>query len=390
MTNEWLQKLPQEKIIEWRRHFHQNPELSFEETHTAQFIYDTLQSFPGMKVQRPTPTSVVGILQGAAGAGKTIALRADIDALPVAEETGLPFKSSVDGVMHACGHDTHAAMLLGTAYVIAQMQEQLRGTVKFLFQHAEEKPPGGAAEIMRSGILDDVDYIFGLHIIPNLKTGSIGIVSGTATTSADGFFLKIQGRGSHASMPQLAVDPVMIGSQIVTALYEIVSRNVTPGEKAVLSIGEFSSGDMPNVIPDTAKISASIRTVTPATRKLMENRVRTIIDSICTMHGATYDLDYILGYGPVINDSRLCDIARAAAVKAVGEENVFESPQLPASEDFSAYTEKIKGCYFILGGGTEADGCSYANHNPKFVIVEDAMFNGTKTEIQIILDLLSQ
>ena len=388
MTTEFPYTIPSEKIIAWRRHFHENPELSFEETGTAQFIYDTLQSFPGLEVTRPTKTSVVGILKGGAGSGKTIALRADIDALPVGEETELPYKSTVPGVMHACGHDTHAAMLLGAASVLSSLQKDLRGTVKFLFQHAEEKPPGGAVEIMQSGILDDVDHIFGMHIIPNLPAGHLGILRGTATTSADGFFLTIKGRGSHASMPQLSIDPIMIGSQIVTALYEIVSRNVTPGEKTVLSIGEFVSGQMPNVIPDTAKLSASIRTVTAATRSLMEERVKTLITGICKMHGADFDLNYMLGYGAVHNDDTLCDIAKAAAIRALGADNVFEAPQLPASEDFAAYTDKLSGCYMILGGGTAAEGCGFANHNPKFNIIESAMFNGTKTEVQIVLDLL--
>ena len=388
MTNIWNGVIPEKAILDWRRHFHANPELSFEETGTSQFIYDTLKSFPALEVLRPTKTSVVAILKGGAGNGKTIALRADIDALPVTEETDLPCKSTVPGVMHACGHDTHAAMLLGAASVLSGLQKDLRGTVKFIFQHAEEKPPGGAAELMASGVLDDVEKIYGLHIFPGFKTGSIGIIRGIATSAADGFFLKIQGRGSHASMPQLAIDPIMIGSQIVTALYQIVSRNVAPGENAVLSMGEFTSGEMPNVIPDTAKLSASIRTETPANRKLMETRVKALIDGICTMHGATYKLDYILGYDAVYNSEEPCDDVKQAALTALGEAYYFETAKLSGSEDFAAYTAKIPGCWVILGGGTADDGCNYANHNPRFTIIEEALFNGTKTEVQLVLDQL--
>lgn len=390
MTTNWLEQFPQEKIIEWRRHIHQYPELSFEESSTSQYIAELLAGFSNIEVIRPTKTSVVGILQGAAGPGPTIALRADIDALPITEETDLPFKSSVDGVMHACGHDTHAAMLLGAAYILSQMQAQLRGTVKFLFQHAEEKPPGGAVDVLKSGVLDDVAKIYGFHIFPGYKAGSVGIIRGIATSAADGFFLTIKGRGSHASMPQLSIDPIMVGTQIVNALYQIVSRNVTPGENAVLSIGQFNSGNMPNVIPDTAFLSASIRTETDANRKLLESRVRTIIDSICQMHNAQYDLDYILGYEAVYNDNELCDDVQRATSKILGPENYFETAKLSGSEDFAAYTKKIPGCWIILGGGTEADGCNYANHHPKFQIVESALFNGTKVEVQLVLDQLGK
>ena len=205
----WIDQIPTEKIVEWRRFLHQNPELSFKEFKTSQFIYDTLSTFPNLELTRPTETSVVATLVGGAGEGKTIALRGDIDALPVTEEADVEFKSREEGVMHACGHDTHTAMLLGAASILSNMKDELAGTVKFIFQHAEEQPPGGAQEIVDAGVLEGVNEIYGLHIMPNLEVGSLGITSGFATTAADVFFLKIQGRGSHGAMPEHSIDPIV-------------------------------------------------------------------------------------------------------------------------------------------------------------------------------------
>lgn len=386
----WFEKIPTEKIIEWRRHLHQNPELSFKEYKTSQFIYDTLSSFPNLEITRPTETSVVAKLVGGAGDGKTIALRADIDALPITEEADIDFRSNHDGVMHACGHDTHTAMLLGAAYVLAEMKDDLSGTVKFIFQHAEEQVPGGAQQLVEAGVLEGVDEIYGIHIMPNLTVGSIGVVSGVATTAADGFFLKIQGKGSHASTPELSVDPIVVGAEIVMALQTIVSRNVKPSDMAVLSIGEFHSGQAPNIIADTARLSCSIRTTSEEVRNLMENRVKSVIEHITSAHGATYELDYVRGYSSLYNDPDLAQKAKASAEKVLGKELVYDAPMLMASEDFSAYTNVIPGCFLFLGGGEEEQGCGYMNHHPKFKILDESLSYGIKVEVQVILDLLSK
>lgn len=386
----WLNQIPKESIVEWRRHLHENPELSFKEFKTSQFIVDTLSKFQNLDITRPTETSVVAILVGGAGEGKTIALRGDIDALPVTEESDVEFKSKVDGVMHACGHDTHTAMLLGAASVLSKMKEELTGTVKFIFQHAEEQTPGGAKELVDAGVLEGVDEIYGIHILPNLEVGSLGVTSGWATTAADGFFLKVQGRGSHGAMPENAIDPIIVGAEIVSALQSVVSRNVKPSEMAVLSIGEFHSGQAPNIIPDTAKLSCSIRTTNDEVRELMEKRVKEVIQGVTAAHGATYELDYIRGYSALYNTPELAAKAKVAAIKAIGEELVYDAPMLMASEDFSAYTKVTKGCFLWLGGGKAEEGCGYMNHHPKFKIIEEAMFNGTKVEVQIILDLLKK
>ena len=370
-----------EKVIEWRRHIHQNPELSFKETKTSDYVAGILKSFGNIEVTHPAKTSVLGILKGAKP-GKTVAFRADMDALAVSEETGLSYASTVAGVSHACGHDTHSAMLLGTAAVLSRMQKDLAGTVYFIFQHAEEQDPGGALDIINSGALKTVDIIFGMHVLPNFPAGHIGILpKGAASTSADGFYLTIQGKGSHGSMPHLGVDPVVTGAEIVTSLQTIVSRNIPPGELAVVTIGKFQSGNAYNVIPDKAELAATVRTVTEASRKLVEKRIREIVDNTVKSNDATYKLDYFQSYPAILNDSTLVDFVRTSAEKAVGVAQVFEAPAMTASEDFAYYHNLTPICFINLGVGP-----GVANHNPKFNPDESALVNGVKTEVQIILD----
>ena len=386
---EWFNKIPVQEMIEWRRHIHENPELSFEEFKTSAFVEEKLRSFGNIEIEKPVGTSVLGIIKGAKE-GKTILLRADMDALPMQEEGDLPFRSKVEKVAHTCGHDTHTAMLLATAKVLSEMRDELHGTVKLIFQHAEEKEPGGATQIIETGVLNDVDAVVGLHIIPNLEAGSIHIhKEGAATTAADGFFLNIQGKGSHGSMPQNGVDPIIVGTQIINQLQTVVSRYVTPGELAVISVGEFKSGDAPNIIPDKAYMSASIRTVNEETRNKIEQRVKDIIDNVCKTYGATYDLDYIKSYMAVINDADLSSLVMESAKEVLGEELVHVAPMTSASEDFSYYQTIAPECFVILGGGTAEEGCGFANHHPKFMIKEEAMEAGVKTEVQAVLNFLN-
>lgn len=371
------------QVIEWRRHIHQNPELSFKETNTAEYVEQILKKLGNIEVSRPMATSVIGILKGGKP-GKTVAFRADMDALPVQEETGLPFASSVKGVSHACGHDAHTAMLLGTATTLSKMQKQIPGTVYFIFQHAEESYPGGAQEIIKSGALKGIDAFFGVHVVPNLPAGTIGILpSGAASTNSDGFNLTIQGKGSHGSMPNLGVDPIVVGAEIVTNLQTIISRNVAPGEMAVITIGRFQSGKANNVIPETADLGATVRTTTDETRKLVAERIKTMVNDICHAYGAKANLDYIFSYPAIQNSKELCELARKAAIQAIGKDNVVDVPRMTASEDFSYYKEVAPTCFIVLGVG---DGP--ANHSPKFNLDEKALSNGVKAEVQIVMDYL--
>lgn len=374
-----------DKIIEWRRHIHQNPELSFQEVNTSGYVADLLKSFGSIEVQRPTPTSVIGILRGAR-AGRRVAFRADLDALPVQEETGLPFASRVEGVSHACGHDAHTAMLLGTAAVLSGRQQDIAGTVYFIFQHAEEQDPGGAREIVDSGALKGIEAVFGLHVFPNYPSGHIGMFpKGPASTAVDNFSLIILGKGTHGAMPQLGLDPIVTGAQIVMTLQTIVSRNVIPGEMAVVTVGKFQSGSAPNVIPGTCLLEGTVRTIHDDTRKLVEDRVRAIIDNIARANGLAYRLDFVNSHPPVFNDPALAEMARASAVRALGVERVFRVPRMSGSEDFAWYREIAPECMIMLGVGP-----GEASHSPGYDLDESALENGVKVEVQIILDFLNQ
>ena len=385
---EWFNKIPVEDMVSWRRHIHENPELSFKEYKTAAFVEEKLRSFGNIEIKRPTETSVLGILRGAKE-GKTILLRADMDALPMQEESGLPFESTVKGVAHTCGHDTHTAMLLATAKVLSELKDSLHGTVKFIFQHAEELNPGGAQGIVDSGMIDDIDAAVALHIMTNLEKGKIYVKpEGAATTAADGFFLNIQGKGSHGSMPQNGIDPIIVGTQIINQLQTVVSRYTTPGELAVVTVGEFKSGDAPNIIPDKAYMSASIRTISDETRKKVELRVKEIIDNTCKTYGATYDLDYIFSYPAIINDKDFSKVVFDSAKEALGDSQVFETTISSASEDFAYYRNIAPVCFAFLGGGSVEQGCEFANHHPKFRIIDESMINGVKAEVQTVLNFL--
>ncbi|MBO0440656.1 M20 metallopeptidase family protein [Candidatus Enterococcus ikei] len=388
MTNIQVQ-MPQADMIKWRRHLHRHPELSFHEVETAKYIKSILAEFPNLEVSSLTENSVIAILKGNKP-GKTIALRADIDALPIVEESDVDFPSENHGVMHACGHDTHTAMLLGAVKVLTEMQDKIAGTVKFIFQPAEEEPPGGAKLLVEAGVMDDVDMVFGLHIMPNIPVGMVGTRKGPASAASDVFTLKIQGKGSHGSTPDLSVDPIMIGVEIINNLNNIVSRNISPFDNAVISIGEFNGGKTANVIPDTVQIQGTVRTNNKEVRAFIQQRIEAIIDGICKMYDATYDLNYLLGYSEVNNDSEATDIVRATAQKVVGKERMFEAPKMMGGEDFSAYTDVKPGSFFILGGGTAAEGCGYMNHHPKFKIMEECFPVGSGMHAQLILDILGQ
>lgn len=384
-TSEWQQSIPEQKVIEWRRYLHENPELSFEEHETSKYIANLLESFDHIEVRRPTETSVLGILKGNKP-GKTVAFRADIDAIPVPEAPDLhDFTSKVEGISHTCGHDAHTAILLGTAYTLSKMQEEIEGTVVFLFQHAEEVPPGGALDIIASGAIDQVDAFFGMHIIPDIPSGYVGILPAIGSTTSDLFELTIFGKGTHGSMPHMGIDPIVIGSEIVTSIQSHLTRQTPPDQTTVVSVGKFQAGDVANVIPEKAELAATIRTSSQETRELVEKSIRTTIDNIVKSYNGTYELDYQEGYPAIENDEYLTDIVRQSAREAIGDERVFDAPAMMASEDFANYRQIAPISYFILGIG---DGP--ANHNPAFNPDESSFSNGVKVQVQTILNYLSE
>ena len=378
-----------EKIIGWYRHMHANPELSFQEVKTSQFIFDTLSSFGNIEVSRPTKTSVLGILKGS-GSGITIALRADIDALAINEESDVAFKSQNPGVMHACGHDGHAAMLLGAAQTLSSLTDHFSGTIKFIFQHAEENPPGGAAELVDLGVVADVDYIFGFHVAPNFPVGLVGTRVGPMMASTDVFKITIEGKGAHASMPHHSVDPISIGAQVVSNLNHIVSRNVGAFDSAVLSLGRFSAGATANVIPNEAILEGTVRTLNQEVRIDIKERVHHMVEHIATAHGASCNIEWQDGYIALENDAEAVEIIRNSALKIVGEKAVVEAPILMGGEDFSAYLKGTKGAFTLLGSGTAEEGCGYITHHPKFKINEKVLPLGTIIYLQLVMDLVGK
>lgn len=384
---EWFKYLDENQIIEWRHWLHQHPELSFQEYETSAYIEQVLKSMANIEISKPTKTSVLGVIKGNKP-GPVIALRADIDALPIEEEAEVAFRSQNSGVMHACGHDTHAAMLLGAAKVLTQITDQLSGTVKLIFQHAEETTPGGAKEILATGCLDDVDVFYGSHIITPIPSGHIYMLDGPLMAAQNSFHLMIQGCGSHGSMPEKSIDPITIGANIITNINQIVSRNIGPFENVVISFGRFSSGDVFNVIPDKAWIDGTVRTNTPEARIFVEKRIREIIDCTCKAYGADYELNYVHGYPALTNDRDCTGIARRAAAATFEEGLYHEGQRAMGSEDFSYYTEKAPSTFVIIGGGDESDGCPYVNHHPKFKVREDTFINGTKMYVAFTLEAM--
>lgn len=383
--------LPLDDVIAWRRQLHAHPELSFREFETSDFLLRTLKQL-GVEASKPTKTSVLGVIRGTAEIAdrtRTIALRADIDALPITEETGLPFASTVPGVMHACGHDAHTAMLLGTAAVLSKHRDQFGGTVKLIFQHAEEQNPGGARDLVAAGVLQGVQRIYGFHVM-NGPLGTVHVSRGAATSSAGGFFLTVQGQGAHGSMPHKGVDPVICAAQIVVALNHIVGRNVDPTEMVVVNPGMIQSGEAPNVIPDTAKLGCSIRTTSSEAARTAYARAEQVVKGICLAYGCSYTLDWVRPYDVVVNDDACVDVVLAAAADAVGEDNVEVVPACGASEDFSAYTAVVPGAFVLINGGDAAQGLRYSNHHPKFDVVEHPTLGiGITTQLQIVRHELS-
>jgi amidohydrolase len=317
--------------VAWRRHLHANPELSFQEHETSQFVHDTLASFGGLELERPTDTSVVARLHGDKP-GRSLALRADLDALPITEESGVEFASRTDGVMHACGHDGHTAALLAVARTLVDRRAELAGEVRFIFQHAEERPPGGAAELVAAGVLDGVDAVIGAHLMSTLEVGRIGVRDGPCTAASDLFSAKIVGRGGHGGFPHEAVDPIAIAAQAITNLQHVVSRNTPPLDSVVVSVTRISAGTTDNIIPEGVEFGGTVRTYRDELREQTRAAIERILGGVTAAHAATYELGYTLGYDPVVNDPDVAAVVREAA----GDDRVVDFDPLMAGDDFSA------------------------------------------------------
>lgn len=366
-----------ETVVAWRRKLHQEPELSFHETRTAGFVAETLAGFGGLDISRPTATSVVARLIGKSG-GPVLAMRADIDALPIQEANEHGFVSTSPGVMHACGHDGHTAMLLGAARVLASRRGELRGEVRFIFQHAEELPPGGAADLVAAGVMDNVDLVIGAHLWLPLPFGQVGVKSGALMASPDTFRIVIEGAGGHAAMPQLTVDSIAIAAQVVTNLQHVVSRAVDPLASAVVSVTRISGGTAANVIPGTVELEGTVRTFDPALRERIPQLMERIIAGVTSAHGARYRWTYERGYHPVLNDEQATDLLRRSVVRALGASALTEAVPTMGGEDFSAYQQRAPGAFFFVGARNEERGIVHPHHHERFDLDERALDYGTR------------
>ena len=380
-------------VVADRRHLHANPELAFEEHETAKFVTERLQALGVEDIRTGVGrTGVTGLIRGRKGDGKVVMLRADMDALPIDEENDVDYRSGVSGKMHACGHDAHTAMLLGATRLLMDLRDQFAGTVKVLFQPAEEVPPGGAIEMINAGALEDphVDAVFGLHVAAELPAGQIGVKAGAASAASDRFRITVKGKGGHAARPNIAIDPVVVGAHIVTALQTLVSRETDPTEAAVLTVGSIVSGEAFNVIPDTADIKGTVRTLNPEVRELMAKRVPEVAEGIGRAMKADVNVHYFKGYPGMVNDEEMTEIVRQAATDVVGAEHVVETPVGMGGEDFAHFLLARPGCFFRVGTRNDERNIVYGHHHPRFDVEEDGMGPGIATTVQTALNYLGK
>ena len=368
-----------EEVIGYRRHIHANPELSFEEHNTCKYVSGLLTSFGIKHEVGIAGTGVVALIEGKNPASKVIALRADMDALPIEEKNNVPYKSTNIGVMHACGHDVHTSSLLGTAKILSQVTDQFEGTIKLIFQPGEEKFPGGASLMIKEGVLQNPApvNILGQHVMALIPAGKVGFREGMYMASADEIYITVKGKGGHAAMPDKNVDPILIASHIIVALQQVISRNCDPRIPAVLSFGKIVGMGATNVIPDEVKIEGTFRTLNEEWRAEAKKRIKKMAEGIAGSMGATCDIDIKDGYPFLRNEPALAKRMKAAAVDFLGEENVLDIDLWMAAEDFAYYSQEIDACFYRLGIRNEEKGIVSGVHTPTFDIDETALQTGT-------------
>lgn len=376
-----------QQMIEDRRYLHQNPEMSFEEYGTTEYLLRKLAKAGIEDLKRPSKTGVVATIHGAYP-GKTVAIRADIDALPIEENNDLEFCSVNKGVMHACGHDGHAAMLLTAARIFKEHEKEMHGNVVCIFQHAEEVPPGGAAELYEAGVMKGVDELYGLHLSSNFPTGTYGIRAGALTSATDRFDIKIIGKGGHSSMPEQSIDPIVIGAQVILALQTILSRRIAAFEPAVMSVCQVNAGDAYNIIPGEMTLTGSVRTFSEEMRSRMEEMIGTTADGIARSAGATCEYTYERGYSSVVNDEKLTADVEELLKGLWGEEAILHINPIMPGEDFSALQKDCPACFVEIGTADEAKKTTFPHHNPNYRMDEEGLRYGLSYLIATIFDRL--
>jgi amidohydrolase len=365
------------ETIDIRRHLHAHPELSYKEFETSAFVQEKLRGL-GIPFEIKATTGVVGIIKGQNPGKRVIALRADMDALPIKEENSVSYKSQNEGVMHACGHDAHTSILLGASKILQELKSEWEGTVKLIFQPGEERNPGGASLLIKEGVLHDPQpqAIFGLHVHPGLEIGKFSFRGGPSMASADEIFITVKGKGGHAANPHLTIDTILVASHIVIALQQVISRNKNPFIPSVLTISSFQGGYTTNVIPSEVKLMGTFRTIDETWRFQAHKLIHRICKGIAQGMGAEIDVLVDVGYPVVNNDETLYPIARRKAEEFAGTENVQETELRMGAEDFGYYTQEIPGCFYRLGVMNVAKGITSGVHTPTFNIDESAIEKG--------------
>ena len=364
-----------EEIIANRRHLHANPELSFKEFKTSAFVWEKLKSFGISKLEKKADTGIVALIEGKNPTKKTIALRGDMDALPITETNDVSYKSTNEGVMHACGHDVHTASLLGVAKILQELKNDFEGTIKLIFQPGEELIPGGASLMIKEKALENPtpSGIIGQHVMPLIDVGKVGFRKGMYMASADELYITVKGKGGHGAMPETLVDPVLIASHLIVALQQVISRNASPKIPSVLSFGKIEANGATNIIPNEVKIQGTFRTLNEDWRAKAHKHMTQIAKGIVEGMGGEIDFEVRKGYPFLKNAEALTERATAAAKDYLGEENVEELDIWMAAEDFSYYTQEIDGCFYRLGTRNEQKGITAGVHTSHFNIDEDAL-----------------
>ncbi len=379
----------EEHIIDMRRRLHRHPELGCEETETTAFIVSELREIGIPVITFDDITGCIAVIKGGKP-GKTVMLRADIDALPITEQTGLPFASETPGVMHACGHDCHTAMLLGAARVLWEMREELRGTVKLIFQMGEEIGRKSEEYVTR-GALKGVDAIFGMHVWPSMPIGTFNFEDGERMACSDRFTIQIHGCAAHGSAPHLGHDAILAAAAAVMALQSIPSRQNNPLDSLVVTVGMMNGGTKQNILADHVELVGTVRAFNRDFRNSMPERIRTVVQNTVQAYGCTADCDYYFGPSPLINDDPdLVRIARHAAARVLGEEAYRSSQKVTGAEDFSVYMEHIPGVYGYLGIRNPEKGIDCGNHHPCFLVDEDVLVKGAEIYVRFALDYLTE
>lgn len=366
-------------LIQTRNHLHSYPELSFEEHNTSKFITQQLLSIGINTVQNIGNTGIVALITGKNPNQKCVALRADIDALPIQEENEVHYKSKNAGIMHACGHDVHTTCLLGAARLLYENRDKFEGTIKLIFQPGEEKSPGGASILIKEGVLENpkVECIAGLHVAPDLKVGTAGFKPGPYMASADEIHLTIKGKSGHAAMPHLAVDVITASASFITQIQTLLQRKKNPLQPFVLSFGKIQGGETTNVIPESVHILGTFRTFDEAWRASVKTHIETVCADVCQQYGATFELQIPPGYPCLINEPQLTTMVQKSAETLLGNENVIDLPARMSSEDFSFYAQSIPATFFRLGTQNDSEATAHSVHSSRFDIAPEALKIGT-------------